>query len=726
MRILKPAPPVALSSIVLLMVVIVWGYLRLVVFRDIVFPLTFVLPLLLCVWSRRVWQLYTMAVIFTVFAAIKSFWILTDTPGHTFFWATMLNISAGTVMTVLILKLRARLEFRTEQVLKSNAELEAQAEELTQQNEEIRAQSEELAQQTEEIESQREELTQQNEELHHVNELLTNREEMLQTVVECSRTADGSATALKDVCRQMLHLLGHPARALGVFEFKTGAHCISVAGSALEGHPALVEEWDSEGTLVDMVLREGRTAYIDDFASRRDLASPFSPGESYRSALMTPLRVDGRQAGVVVVCSDSPTHWSQDQFKLIEWASAQCGLLLETLHWKAAVEERARSVEAANQAKDSFLASLSHELRTPLTPVLMASSSLESDPRLHDELRKDIQMIRRNVTVQSRLIDDLLDLTRISRGKLDLDLQHLCIETLIRETAAIVSGELNEVSLKLDLDFRLPSPCAVSGDGARLQQVFWNILKNAIKFSPPGGRIAVSATVENGDAAIPAPWVSVTIADEGKGIEAEDMARIFEPFEQAANVKQRGANTGLGLGLSIARTIAELHDGSVTVSSSEGKGACFTVRLPLAAHAPTRMIQEDDCPAMPVLRILLVEDHADTGRVFSELLRRFGHAVTHVASRTDALAEWAPSRFDLIISDMGLPDGTGAELLSEIKRTSPDVRAICTSGFGMESDVATSMAAGFLVHLVKPLSLSKLTDAIKRAMCGGAAASSRA
>lgn len=709
-------PSAGLSIALVIVIVLVWGWLRLVVFHDAVLPLTFLLPMLVCVWTRRTWQLWGMAAVFVAMAIVDVCWILppellSGPADWVFLWTTIFNITAGGAVVHWIIRLRLDLDRR-------NAELEAQAEELAQQNEEIKTQAEELAQQNEEIEAQAEELAGQNEELHTTNERLGTREEILQGLLESTRTPQSGLQALQDVCGRALHALGDPAECVAILRIDPDRLRVKTqAGDA--GGLRVPDEWPLEGTLAQVVLKERRSAYVSDLTQRPELAAPFGPESGVRTVLATPMRVVGADYGVVLACSRRPGHWSQEQFRIIEWLAAQCGLITEGIRWQKALVARAQEVEAANRAKDHFLAMLSHELRTPLTPVLAAAGELEKDVRLPEEVRQDLRMIRRNVAIQSRLVDDLLDLTRLGRGKLELEVQPVELGTLLRETTSIVAPEIDARQQRLAVELTAAEGCIVHGDGPRLQQVFWNLLKNAVKFSPSGARIRLTARRVDG-----APRIAVEVADEGIGIDPAHLAKIFEPFEQvAARGKQRGSDGGLGLGLAIAKAIVELHQGTIRVfSDGVGRGARFGVELPVISAVDTaagrgaasRAPFDGPEPAGRALRILLVEDHGDTRRVLARLLRNAGHAVEAAEHAAAALELFARQPFDLLISDLGLPDESGLELMRKLRAAKPGLTGICLSGYGMEDDREACRAAGFSEHLTKPVDRQRLLAAIAR------------
>ncbi len=715
----RPAPSLLLTTLIILLLSGVWGAVRLFVYSESIFPLTFVLPLLVCVWTRRRWQLWTMAAIYAAMTVAKIFLILpdhvaTDWQHWSTLVATLFNIIVGAAIVEAVMGMRSRLEAQNDKVAAQNAELEAQSEELAQQNEEIKAQAEELAQQNEEIESQTEELERQNEELQETNTRLGNREAMLQAILQSVGTIGGGQEALDEVCRRALGILGAPAEALAVLELE-GENLLLRAHARLETQPPLRELWPLEDSLARVVLRENRTAYVDDLFERTDLAAPFTAEGTVRSLLVTPLRIAGAQVGVLAICSREVCHWTRDQFRLVEWVAGQCGLILQGLRWQHELKDRAAEVEAANHAKDQFLAMLSHELRTPLTPVLVASAGLEADARLPEDAREDAALIRRNATVQSRLVDDLLDLTRVGQGKLELHREIVGIAGILRDAAAIVAPDLDAREQTLTVELEVPEDAAVDGDGARLQQVVWNLLKNAVKFSPPKGHINLWAGVE---ADPEQSRVIVQVKDDGIGIEPADMARIFQPFEQALD-RQQGNGQGLGLGLAIAKAVVELHGGVIrTESPGRDQGSTFTVELPLAA-TPAEPAVPASAPAAPAeadapLRILLVEDHEDTGRLIARLLRGAGFDVHHARNVAGALSVFRENPFDLIVSDLGLPDGSGLDIMRELQSLRPGLAGICMSGYGMDSDVQAALEAGFHEHLTKPVDARQLHAAIGR------------
>jgi PAS domain S-box-containing protein len=379
----------------------------------------------------------------------------------------------------------------------------------------------------------------------------------------------------------------------------------------------------------------------------------------------------------------------------------------------AEAEEARQRAEAANRAKDRFLAVLSHELRTPLTPVVITAAMLEGDSTLPARVTEDARTIRRNVELEARLIDDLLDVTRIAKGKLQLQPEMVDAHALLRQTVDMCRSDLNNKRLSLALDLRAERRHVIA-DPARLQQVFWNLLKNAVKFTAEGG-VGVRTFNDEGTNL----WVEVR--DSGVGIEPAVLPKVFDAFEQGDPSVTRTFG-GLGLGLSICKVLVEMHGGQIAASSAgKGKGATFSVGLPTVpapatnngTPEPPRCSRSDQHP----LRILLVEDHENTARAMARLLRHLHHDVTVAgslaAARQAAALEADHGAFDLTISDLGLPDGSGLDLMKELK-ASYGLKGIALTGYGMEEDVQRSREAGFSEHLTKPVDPAKLQAVIGR------------
>jgi len=373
-----------------------------------------------------------------------------------------------------------------------------------------------------------------------------------------------------------------------------------------------------------------------------------------------------------------------------------------------ALREAHERAERASRAKDQFLATLSHELRTPLTPALLCATELEHDPAIGAEMREQLAVIRRNIQLEARLIDDLLDLTRISHGKLLVHPEQCDLHEIARHALDTVREDAQRKQLDLRVELEALRP-HVQGDPARLQQVLWNLLKNAVKFTPAGGRVCVRSFH-------PEPGrLAVSVTDTGIGIAPAALDRIFQAFDQG-DTAGRHEFGGLGLGLSISKAIVDLHGGALSAASEgRGHGAAFTVDLPCLAAPPNPGPVEHAALSTPVpLRLLVVEDHQPTLDTMRRLLEHDGHRVIPARTVREALAQSEAHECDLVISDLGLPDGTGFDFIAELRRRR-DWPAIALSGYGMDEDLRRSAEVGFATHLVKPVDIDQLRRAIARA-----------
>jgi signal transduction histidine kinase len=366
--------------------------------------------------------------------------------------------------------------------------------------------------------------------------------------------------------------------------------------------------------------------------------------------------------------------------------------------------------EAAVASKELFFATLSHELRTPLTPLVALLEDLAADDQRSAEDLATFAIMRRNLDLETHLIDDLLDVTRITSGKLQLRRETIDVHLCLQQAIGICRAEIDGKGLQLTFEPVAPRHF-VDGDASRLQQVFWNLIKNAVKFTPWGGRIAIETRCDE------AYHLTVEFRDTGIGIDSWPLGHIFDPFFQVElSRKQRGA--GMGLGLAICKAITEAHGGTLTADSAGlGKGATFCIQMATVAepHTEGRGLTPDVAASSRRgdLRLLLVEDHDDTREVLARLLSRRGYDVEAARNAQEARTRASGMTFDLLVSDIALPDATGCELLTELS-AKYGLRGIAMSGFGSDADLAQSKEAGFLEHLVKPIDAKALDAAIQR------------
>ncbi len=379
--------------------------------------------------------------------------------------------------------------------------------------------------------------------------------------------------------------------------------------------------------------------------------------------------------------------------------------------WKRAMREvelaRDRAF-AASRARDDFLAALSHELRTPLNPVLLLASNATGDDSLPEQVRADFAAICRQIELEAKLIDDLLDLTRVMRGQLTLQRRPLDLNRLVSEAIAPLRADVDAKRLALTCELAPNTKC-VNGDDSRLRQALWSILRNAIQYTPAGGHISVTVSDLPGDR------VAIDVADSGVGMDGRELMRVFDAFARSEHPTEgeRHRFGGLGFSLAVARQLVHLHGGTLRAASEgPGKGTIFTIELPLCDWREVRTLSTEKSindSGESRGRVLLVEDHAATRAVLAGLLARRKFEVTTAGSLEEARQMVSQQTFDLLLSDIGLPDGKGHELMRELRET---VKGIAITGYGAEKDIAQSRAAGFAVHLTKPVAATALDQAL--------------
>ena len=438
-----------------------------------------------------------------------------------------------------------------------------------------------------------------------------------------------------------------------------------------------------------------------------------------RAAVCHPLRSGGQLLGTLTLATTSRDRFTRGELAFIRDAA---NLLAGALEIRRTLDhaERAQSAAAAAlRTKDEFIAAVSHELRTPLNPALLLASHAAANPELTQAVRGDFEAIASSLRTGARLVDDLLDLTRYTHGKLSLESKPVQLHTVLMDALTTIHAEVEQKRLELSLEL-LPSSPTVHADPLRLQQVFWNLLKNAVKFTATGGVLSVRTRLA------PAGHVRIEIMDTGVGLTADEIGRAFDSFAQGEHGRNGSSPFGgLGLGLSIAQKIVALHSGRIH-ASSEGRdrGACFVVELPVIAHAPPpesdRPVPAEPPPepassARTGLRILLVEDHRATREALLQLLVQRDHEVIGAGSVSEARYIALKKQFDLVISDIGLPDSSGYELMAGL-RSDYELEGIALTGHGTDEDIARARASGFVAHIVKPITIQALEAALADAV----------
>jgi signal transduction histidine kinase/CheY-like chemotaxis protein len=468
---------------------------------------------------------------------------------------------------------------------------------------------------------------------------------------------------------------------------QAGSQLLDVTVSALVGRPLIVK-----------MAKASRAAFLDHMRLVRNTDAVVETELTIVSALHAEIPVSAYSKrhirGGRVMCWMMLTDRS-DQVKLEDERHRA-----EEQQRRAERDEREE--RAHNEAKDRFLAILSHELRTPLTPALLAIDQLSSES-LSSRVAELVSVVKRNIEIEAQLINDLLDVTRIARGRLDLALIEVDLHDVIRQAADVCRPQASAKGITIVMDFTTGAHL-VLGDPTRLRQVFWNLLINAIKFSAQG-RIEIRTSARGLDT------IRVSVSDYGIGMEENTLARLFQPFESRRQGGPRGL--GLGLGLTICKGIVDAHHGSIRATSGGiGRGTTFELELPILATASARLAPTPNVGSTTSgtgrpQRVLVVEDDPDTGAMLNLLLTLDGHQVSMARTLAEARDKLADG-WDIVISDIGLPDGSGLSLARDAADLSYRPKLIALSGFGTAHDVDASVHAGFDSHLIKPVDFDKL------------------
>jgi signal transduction histidine kinase/ActR/RegA family two-component response regulator len=439
-----------------------------------------------------------------------------------------------------------------------------------------------------------------------------------------------------------------------------------------------------------------------------------------RAYVAVPLMREGHWVASLWVSDDKPREWTKDELSLLQTVAERTWTAIEKLRAEdqreqlLQREQEARdAAEKANQLKDEFLATLSHELRNPLNVILGYSELLLRLPEIQQSMRltRMADALRRNAQSQSQLINDLLDLSRLQRGKISLNHEPVSLAAIIDNAVETVRADASAkgVDLRLNVGDQL---LLVDGDRLRLQQIAWNVLNNAVKFTPSGGsiEISLSSDIDRG---------VLVVKDTGQGIDPRFLPHVFEMFRQADGSNRR-RHGGLGIGLALVKQLVQLHGGSITAESDgPGEGARFTVRLPLMRDRELVAIGSSagavELNLLSETSFLIVDDSEDTIAMLTDLLKVSGANVRTATNGADALRIAEDNQFDVILSDISMPEMDGFEFLQRLRQINgrEHVPVIAITGFGRSGDIERARAAGFYSHLTKPLNLQALAEVLK-------------
>jgi signal transduction histidine kinase/ActR/RegA family two-component response regulator len=425
------------------------------------------------------------------------------------------------------------------------------------------------------------------------------------------------------------------------------------------------------------------------------------------SMITVPVVTRGETIGALTLCyGRSGRHHTSDDLDLAQELARRGAVAVEQARLYRASQEAAERAEEANRFKDEFLATVSHELRTPLNAIVGWARMLEPS-RLGDTafVSRGVEVIRRNALAQSQIVEDILDVSRVTMGKLRLEVLAVDMANVVRDAIEVVRPSAESKGVRLEAP-RIDSPAMLVGDAARLQQLVWNLLSNALKFTPRGGAAVISLSKEG-------PTIVVRVKDTGQGIAPEFLPFVFDRFKQADSSSTR-AHGGLGLGLALVKHIAELHGGQVRAESEgAGHGATFEVSLPVrAVVAADRETLSGTAEARPLAKrsVLVVDDDDDARDLVAEVLRSAGADVIVAASAGEAVALYERHAIDILVSDIGMPVVDGYELMRMIRGApkAQDLRAIALTAYSAPEDRAAAASAGFDAHLAKPTEPAEL------------------
>ena len=464
-------------------------------------------------------------------------------------------------------------------------------------------------------------------------------------------------------------------------------------------------------------VRTGEVVITNDYMRNQPGGVIVGPDNGLRpdSSMALPMAVMGRIIGTIEVQSYQKNVYLPEHVTAMSMAANLTAVAFENVRLLKLERTAREAAEESNRLKDEFLATVSHELRTPLTAILGWSRLLEGGALDDSIVKQAIETIGRNAKAQAQIVDDILDVSRIITGNLYIDLHPLEVVPVIENAINVVRPTADAKGICVETYFD-QKPAMISGDANRLQQVVWNMLSNAVKFTESGGRVGVKVTQAGGA-------VEVSVSDTGQGINQEFLPYVFDRFRQADSTTTR-QHGGLGLGLAIARHLVEIHGGTIRAESpGMGGGATFTIRLPLieAAVSATSSIQKP-ARATPQLlsglNVLLVDDDSDTLKLMETALKRRQANVTAVSSAGEAIQAISKRRPDVLVSDIAMPDEDGYGLIEKVRlleNGEAGIPAVAITAYAKDEDRERALSAGFQIYLAKPVELTELISVVARA-----------
>ena len=538
-------------------------------------------------------------------------------------------------------------------------------------------------------------------------ELRRRAEELARTARTLRESVDASEVA-EGIGQSVLPLFGARAAVLWLMQPDGSLACVAVAGRWLERFKPGDRLPPGTG-LVGRAALEGRAVWTPDLVNEPTvvLTDEFRQNVTdagHHAVAAVPLQVKGKIIGAMSTAHTEVRTFSRTEMELLQAFADQAALAIWNVQLLAREQTARAEAEAANRAKDRFLALLAHELRNPLAPILTAAVVIRRTGA-PPAIDRSLGIVERQTRHLARLLDDLLDVSRITRGMVELRREPVALERALREALEAARPLVEEMEHTVSLSLP-PTSLHVWADPTRLEQILVNVLNNAAKYTPRKGRITVSAIEEDGEAL-------VRVSDTGIGISSEMLPYIFDLFAQGDQSLAHSSG-GLGVGLTLVRRLVELHGGRVSVQSDgAGHGSEFTIRMPLGVNsAPSAASAVSPSARCPSCIVLIIEDNVDAQETLRAFLEQEGHRVEVAADGPSGLARAESSRPDIVLIDIGLPVMDGYEVARRIRARDTKTILVAVSGYGQADDRRRSLAAGFDAHLTKPVSPDHLASVL--------------
>jgi signal transduction histidine kinase/ActR/RegA family two-component response regulator len=718
------------------------AWLRIAAYHDRIFPLANGLPLLLCLWNRDLRLLYGMSAALTAISVYKVFGLLLENLETVYLYVTLFSQLVNIWLVALVIhrllnsqkklekanlqldQINRELEFSNEELAASNEELAASNEELTAREEEISSQTEELEQQAEELRQQSEETEQQSSELHDLNQELLRKGRGLQILLESGRWLRGEMSeslVMYGICQAAVQIFSDGVHAAAITQNQEGV-LVSKGDYGLTLRGISKNGISFERSFTSLLLESRRTACVEDLSIRPDLQLPMpSAGPPFQSILGSPIWIDGTVHSTIEVYSSTPRHWSENEFRIIEWLAAQAAVAFQAIRAQKELEQNSRAAEDASIQKSRFLAAVSHDVRTPANAIALLAEFIRkcaSDPEKYQQIPDLAENLWANAHAMVELISDVLDITRLDFGHKELDASDFSLCELLESEVRQAQPHAESKGLKILC--KLPTTnIRLRSDRVKLSRVLSNLISNAVKFTQ-AGEVHVECISGN------AGGIQVQVIDTGIGIPSEQLESVFDEFFQLRN-PERNREKGAGLGLAICKRLVKRLGFDISVKSLLGVGSTFSIQIPAKhllhaypadtdAPIPATPKQADESKRISLdgMSILLVEDHEIVREITAELLTSEGARVCKAINGRDAVRLLLSGNHELLLLDLNLPDFDGVDVLKRLQSNRPaSLRWVLVVSADVRPERANEIIQlGAHAMIPKPISIQKIFEAL--------------